>query len=223
MPISPLKDTPCQILGFTDRASQPDDTHYFSPYAVPELLLKRLVAAFPRGEVFNFDDALVEPFHDDSNLARSETASQLSGNESSSTDGQKAHAKEIELELKNHFPRSDSVIFLPLWDLDKAQWLAGTFLWTRNRERALGMEELHYFKVFSDSLTSEVARVNWSRQEQSKSNFISSLSHELRSPLHGMLASAELLSATPLRPDQEDFLNMLQTCGHTLLDTMNHL
>ncbi|KEY71306.1 hypothetical protein S7711_05898 [Stachybotrys chartarum IBT 7711] len=223
MPISPLKDTPCQILGFTDRTSQPDDTHYFSPYAVPELLLKRLVAAFPRGEVFNFDDALVEPFCDDSNLAGSEAASQLSGNESSGTDGQRAYAKEIGLDLKDHFPRADSVIFLPLWDLDKAQWLAGTFLWTRNRERALGVEELHYFKVFSDSLTSEVARVNWSRQERSKSNFISSLSHELRSPLHGMLASAELLSATPLRPDQQDFLNMLQTCGHTLLDTMNHL
>lgn len=165
-----------------------------------ESLLKTLVTAFPNGEVFNLKDW-----------------------STNANDAEKSLTKEVGECLVQQFPEADSIIFLPLWDFDKAQWLAGTFLWTRNRERALGLEELHYFRVFGDSLTSEVARVNWSKQEQSKSNFISSLSHELRSPLHGILASAELLSATSLQADQETFVKMLETCGRTLLDTMNHL
>jgi hypothetical protein len=42
-------------------------------------------------------------------------------------------------------------------------------------------------------------------------------------PLHGMLASAELLTANDLQPAQYDIVKMVETCGLTLLDTMNHM
>lgn len=99
----------------------------------------------------------------------------------------------------------------------------GNALWTRGTHRALGMEELHYFKVFGDSIVSKVSRVHWMATEKSKFNFVSSVSHEFRLPLHGILASAELLHATALQPAQEEMVKMIETSGLTLLDTTDHL
>lgn len=189
-----------------------------------ESLLQHLVTAFPHGEVFDLEDAsactppaTLDEEHPEHHRRRSSLA------EYASSLDDRNISRVFAARLLNHFPEAKSVIFLPLRDWDRSEWVAGTFLWTRDAERALGLEELHYFKVFGDSILSEVARVNWSRQEQSKSSFISSISHELRSPLHGMLASAELLSGTSLQPDQREVVKMLETCGLTLLDTMTHL
>ena len=48
-------------------------------------------------------------------------------------------------------------------------------------------------------------------------------SHELRSPLHGILASAELLQESSTGANQTELISMVDSCGRTLLDTMNHL
>jgi signal transduction histidine kinase len=77
-------------------------------------------------------------------------------------------------------------------------------VWTRDSERALQLEELHYFKAFGASIMSEIAQIEWLASEKSKSDFISSINHELRSPLHGMLASADRLTANDLQPAQYD-------------------
>ncbi|OJJ43184.1 hypothetical protein ASPZODRAFT_103554 [Penicilliopsis zonata CBS 506.65] len=158
-------------------------------------LLQYLVATYPQGGIFDLTE----------------------GDEG---DQQQQQSSPVG-ELRRYF--SHSAIFLPLWDWEKSQWLAGTFLWTAGHSRALGPDELHYFKVFGDSIVSEVARVNWDVQQQAKSTFVSSISHELRSPLHGMLAGTELLAATELADEQRDLLTTVETCGVTLLDTMNHL
>ncbi|KAL4802428.1 hypothetical protein BDV18DRAFT_146716 [Aspergillus unguis] len=131
----------------------------------------------------------------------------------------------LENKLAQSFPQAKSLLFIPLWDWNKGQWLAGTFVWTKDsdQERDLGMDELHYFKVFGDSIISEIARLDWSQKEKSKFDLISSVSHELRSPLHGMLANAELLAASLVDPEQRETVKALETCGITLLDTMNHL
>lgn len=131
----------------------------------------------------------------------------------------------LSTQLVKHFPQAKSLLFIPLWDWNKGQWLAGTFVWTKDsdQERSLGLDELHYFKVFGDSIISEIARLDWSQKEKSKFDLISSMSHELRSPLHGILANAELLSASGLQPEQREAMKALETCGITLLDTMNNL
>ncbi|KAL6230658.1 hypothetical protein BDW75DRAFT_222028 [Aspergillus navahoensis] len=161
---------------------------------ISELLLRELITALPQGGVFHPDAG-----SDNLDL--------------------------LETRLAKSFPQAKSLLFIPLWDWNKGQWLAGTFVWTKDgdQERALGLDELHYFKVFGDSIISEIARLDWSQKEKSKFNLISSVSHELRSPLHGMLANAELLSASVLQPEQRETVNALQTCGITLLDTINHL
>ncbi|KAJ5151892.1 hypothetical protein N7492_010187 [Penicillium capsulatum] len=126
-------------------------------------------------------------------------------------------------QLRYLLPDARSVLFFPLWDYSKSRWLAGALVWTRDDHRAFDKEELHYFKVFGSSIVSEVSRIHWTATEKSKFDFISSVSHELRSPLHGILASAELLHTTQLQPNQVEMLRMIETSGLTLLDTTNHL
>ena len=50
-----------------------------------------------------------------------------------------------------------------------------------------------------------------------------SISHELRTPLHGILAAAELLADTPLNHSQQSFLQTVQACGTSLVETVNHV
>ena len=54
-------------------------------------------------------------------------------------------------------------------------------------------------------------------------DFVVSISHELRTPLHGILAAAELLSDTQLNHTQSSFLQTVQACGTSLVETVNHV
>jgi signal transduction histidine kinase len=59
--------------------------------------------------------------------------------------------------------------------------------------------------------------------DRAKSDLLNSISHELRSPLHGILGSIECLESTDLDPMQHGLVETVDTCGRTLLDTINHL
>lgn len=67
---------------------------------------------------------------------------------------------------------------------------------------------------------SRLASIYESRQ---KGDFIGSISHELRSPLHGILASAEFLSETNFDTFQGNLVDTISSCGRTLLDTIEHI
>ncbi|KAG7451064.1 uncharacterized protein BT62DRAFT_960666 [Guyanagaster necrorhizus] len=59
--------------------------------------------------------------------------------------------------------------------------------------------------------------------DKAKSLFISNISHELRTPLHGILAAAELLDESNLSHSQTSFLQTIQACGTSLVETVNHV
>lgn len=124
--------------------------------------------------------------------------------------------------LKDYFPDAESFLFLPLWDWNRSRWLAASLLWSVERGR-FTPEDLHYLRVLGKSIIAEIAHIDSVVNEKAKSDFVSSISHELRSPLHGVLANTELLQSTDLQPSQRDMVKMVQTCGSTLLDTMNYL
>lgn len=56
-----------------------------------------------------------------------------------------------------------------------------------------------------------------------KANFISTMSHELRSPLHGILVSCSLFMETQGDEHQRDLIGTIRGCGKTLLDTVNNV
>ncbi|KAL1641764.1 hypothetical protein SLS58_005803 [Diplodia intermedia] len=67
----------------------------------------------------------------------------------------------------------------------------------------------------------EVARLATLVSDQQKSDFIGSISHELRSPLHGILASCEFLEDTECSSYQKSLVSTADSCARTLLDTIN--
>ena len=69
----------------------------------------------------------------------------------------------------------------------------------------------------------EVSRLASIAADRQKADFIGSISHEFRSPLHGILASAEFLSETNADAFQSSLVDTISSCGRTLLDTINHI
>lgn len=69
----------------------------------------------------------------------------------------------------------------------------------------------------------ELSRLDALALNQQKTTFVASISHELRSPLHGILGTLEFIRDTPLDTFQISMLNSLNSCGQTLLDTINHV
>lgn len=65
--------------------------------------------------------------------------------------------------------------------------------------------------------------LSMSLTDYSSGDFIGSISHELRSPLHGILASAEFLAESDCNAFQMSLIDTVDSCGRTLLDTINHV
>ncbi|EAU32706.1 conserved hypothetical protein [Aspergillus terreus NIH2624] len=204
----------CEPMGMAVSESSAENKENISRLALTEGLLRDMFTAFPNGEIFHPGEVAVS-FPIAPNGGRRHSLQSFES---------KQHLHHVVTHrLANEFPEAKSLVFLPLWNWDTSRWLAGALVWTSDPRRALGSDDLAYLKTFGDSLVAEFSQLGWTATEQSKSDLLSSVSHELRSPLHGMLASAELLQTTPLEPAQRDMVTMVETCGLTLLDTMNYL
>ncbi|KAL1306184.1 hypothetical protein AAFC00_004286 [Neodothiora populina] len=212
------KDKPCEVLGFStanyssihgDQANKVTD-------GMTETFLRSLLRRFPHGKIINFDENGHTP---------SETKSTLPDFQKQS--GRKRSKKELrtgEAEfLLRVFPKARSLAIVPLWD-SRQQFFSGCVAWTRSAYRVLTPHsELSYLAAFGDSIMAEVSRVDAKIADKSKSDFISSISHELRSPLHGILGSVECLQDSELDPFQENLVHTVETCAKTLLDNIDHL
>jgi hypothetical protein len=194
----------CEPLGCASSGSANRCT---SQYSISEGLLHDLFAAYPKGTILN-TSTLVD------------CTSQKCGH---GTDAKGSRHHAIILRLVQDLPEARSLLFLPMWNWNTSRWLAGALLWTCDSQRRFEQTDLFYVKAYGDAIVSEAAQMDWQATEKSKSDLLSSVSHELRSPLHGMLASVELLHTTDLQPAQQDMLTMIETCGLTLMDTLNYL
>ncbi len=59
--------------------------------------------------------------------------------------------------------------------------------------------------------------------EQEKSNFVDSLSHEMRTPLNGILGFSDLMIRQETDPTKKSRLNLIRHSGQTLLSLINDL
>ncbi|KAE9378835.1 hypothetical protein N431DRAFT_148177 [Stipitochalara longipes BDJ] len=126
--------------------------------------------------------------------------------------------------LSRIFPGARQIIFLPMWDAGRDRYYAGCFVWSELAVPVFTVDsELAYLSAFTNSLMVEISRLDALTSNKMKSDFISSISHEFRSPLHGILASAEFLRESELNASQMEFISTIQNCSGTLLDTINHV
>jgi len=69
----------------------------------------------------------------------------------------------------------------------------------------------------------EAARDRANAASDAKSNFLGVISHELRTPMNGVLGAAQLLSATRLEQTQRDYLSIIRNSGDNLLSLLNDI
>ena len=58
-------------------------------------------------------------------------------------------------------------------------------------------------------------------ENKAKSDFIATFSHEVRTPINGVLGMTELLADTPLNEEQTEFVGVIKYSGNTLLNLIN--
>lgn len=138
--------------------------------------------------------------------------------------GRKKKIRMSHQELLKNLPGVKNVIFLPLWDYVEEKMVAGCFLWTSSTGRMMNLDDdLSYLRAFGNTIMSEVSRMSAIKDDRAKTTFIASMSHELRSPLHGILGSVEFLQETAADSYQSGLITSISTCGKTLLDTLDHV
>ena len=69
----------------------------------------------------------------------------------------------------------------------------------------------------------ETARDRANAAIDAKSNFLGVISHELRTPMNGVLGAAQLLSATRLEETQREYLSIIRNSGDNLLSLLNDI
>lgn len=223
----------CDVFGYSTTGASSIDgaASFFKHTLVPERLLKSLLRRYPAGKIFNYDsDGLLlsggsdtdEVKHVSPPRQKSSTPFDAKGKRKpnrpfSSLEGQAQAITAL-------FPGARSVAVFPLWDQIKERWFAGGFIWTASPERLFSTEgELSYLRAYATTVMGEIHRLNALNSDKVKGDFLSSLSHELRSPLHGVIAAVDLLHGTALDVFQGDAIHIVETSGRTLLDTLDHV
>ncbi len=86
-------------------------------------------------------------------------------------------------------------------------------------ERILAFQE-HQTHLIAEL---EAARDKANAANTAKSNFLGVISHELRTPMNGVLGAAQLLSASRLDPQQREMLAIIRNSGDSLLSLLNDI
>jgi hypothetical protein len=207
-----------EILGFsTPTASSVHGDDYPGGYSFTQFKEKSLhsfLRRYPRGKLWTFDhDGCISSSEDD-------ILKPLRNNGGQSKRKRARSDAEAAVLLK-HFPGVRQILFVPLWDSSRSRWLSANFTWSTEPTRILSKQsELAFLTAFGNSVMAECSRIDTEIANQKKGDFIGSISHELRSPLHGILASAEFLSEEVTGPFTKGLVETIDSCGRTLLDTI---
>ncbi|KAJ5263320.1 hypothetical protein N7478_010925 [Penicillium angulare] len=231
------KDTskPCRILGFstTYASSVNDQLSGDNRIAISEPFLAGLLRRYPQGKIFNFfedgsistsetSDRNFKPFQGNIEQPKGESSSSKRSKKYKRT--RKAILRQDAETLLQLAPESRSIIFSPLWDSHKGRWYSASIAWTQVRHRVFtSNDELSFLFAFGYSMMAEVHRLGSVFSEQSKSSLLAGLSHELRSPLHGIFGMADLLNTSAMNTLQRGFVHTISSCAFTLLGSINQL
>ena len=215
------------VLGYSTGASSSWNNQIMDPHtsfaAIDQSLLTSLVRRYPQGELFVFDkDGPIAPAPETIASEGSEVTITSAVSDAKRA-RQKARKRADILRLLVAFPGARQIFFVPLYDSTSGCFI-GSFAWSTSATRIFSIENhLSYLIAFGHSVMSEVSRLNTLSADHAKGDFISNVSHELRSPLHGILASVEFLADTALDGFQRNLVDTVDICGRTLLDTIEHV
>lgn len=226
-----VNDSWCKSFG---RSSGIDDVTngregpQLSRLTLREKFLRKLLRRYPNGKVFSFDETgnwLSADYEtDDADITPTEDNEKYAAR----PEARAAHSyftrRNEARTIVGMFPGARSVAVVPLWDPSKERCFAGGFVWSKSPTRILTPDaDLPFLRAFGMVTMAEVIRLDAILADRAKTDILGSLSHELRSPLHGVVAAAELLHDTQLDAFQVDVIHTIEISGKTLLDTIDHV
>ena len=232
----------CDIIGFaTTDASSINGNKLINGNigTIPKRFLAKLLRRYPNGKIFNFDGygelQPIDSSEDDSSVVTPSLDAEACSSracmdsapsilpEKDPQDGQYSRLREGSL-IHQAFLSARSVAFIPVWDPKRERWVAGGFIYTLTPTRVFSVErELSFLTAFARLVAAELVNLEMLQVDRAKSDTLGSLSHELRSPLHGVILGTELLNDTKLTVFQGTTTHMIETSCRTLLDTIDHL
>ena len=223
----------CQLLGSS--IGRGIDKKATSKPSLSVKALHHYFKAYPEGKTLNFSTKGIglsseEDSSSDSHLkhhsssSRRKSEAEINGAGSRENSRRRRKGRISHAELLENLPGVRTLIFIPLRDSVTGRWFAGGFLWTSTANRMMNLTaDFSYLKAFGNSISSEIARANAEKLDRAKATFIASMSHELRSPLHGILGSVEFLQDTITDSYQAGLITSIADCSRTLLDTLSNL
>lgn len=199
---------PAEIIGLSTVASRVSPRQEqltestMGLYSLDSGFLQQLMRNYPGGVVWYFDKE-ARPFRFDEEILVSDD------------DGSAR-------QLLSTFPGVRQLIFSPLTDPVSRKRLSACFAWTTKVLPVLTYaEDFDPFKAFLHTVEAEISRIETVAIVKQKESFVSSISHELRSPLHGILGAVDFLRDTNLDSFQQGLADTIRSCGSTLHDTLS--
>jgi len=204
---------------------KPIHTRANDEYCISQALHTELLSQYPRGSFFNFMTKWAEEVsafdsngdYNEANGMTLERGKLVHGENS------RNHGTSLNDALQSAFPSAQSMMFLPLFSAENGDCPFSIVAWSSEDRRILQQEDFAYLGLFGVAIQAEFARIISAIQNRAKSDFISSISHEVRSPLHGILGNAELLLDSEIEQEQRQMAEMIEKCGRSLLSTMEHM
>lgn len=209
-----------KVNGFSTRqVSSFAETQQGKQFRLPKRFLARLTKQYKHGKIFNFEES--GAVYASSGDGTTTTSSSDGGTKQMKPATQ---SQRDALRLRKFMPGARTIAFYPLWDDTHGRYRSAALCWSTLSFRFFdSSEDIIYLASFGHSMIAELSRLETIAADRAKSSFISSISHELRSPLHGVLAGVEFLQESQLTPFQAEMAQTINMAGRTLLDTVNHV
>lgn len=187
------------------------NSRYTSSICLPDALARRLLQCWPSGEVL----------HLSTDLAGNSYFSSVGNGLPESCSSEQA---ELGIDLARCFPDVQQLIFTPLWDSLHSRAAAIAVGWVTDWSRIYTTtSDLSPIYAFCMTLMAQIRRFEAQQIKRRQTDFLGLISHEMRSPLHGNLASVELTLETSCTTEQRGLLLDALNSGRQLLDTIDKI
>jgi hypothetical protein len=182
------KGSVCQLLGCAEslRDEPAEATDGQPATKLTDSFLRQLLRRHPHGKIWSFSahgQAHSEDTSSSGNDDLQETEARISSLSAGAQQRKRRQAegrKDAEI-LASMFPGARSVALHGIRDASRRRWMAGCIVWSYDPLRVLtGDTEMNLMAAFCDIIAGETRRLEIQKSDKAKSDFISSISHELR-------------------------------------------